>query len=216
VALAVAVPLAARRLSPQAQRRWSLFLAVFLLVTRAIHTWVQWLFGVPLLQQLPLHLCGVLIFVLAWMLWRRSYATFEVAYFWTLGGATQALLTPDLPVGFPHPGYLSFFASHGLLLLCAGWALIVFRFRPRPRSILKALLALNVYALALLPVNLALGTNYLYLLRKPGAASLLDLFGPWPWYLLVLEGVGLAVFALCYLPWWIADLVAQRKGAASV
>lgn len=216
VALAVAVPLAARRLSETTQRRLTMGLAVFLVATRAVHTWVQWLFGVPLLQQLPLHLCGILVFVSAWMLWRRSYATFEVAYFWTFGGATQALLTPDLPVGFPHPGYVTFFASHGLLLLAGFWGVLMLRFRPRPISILKAWAWLNLYALAVVPVNLALGTNYLYLMRKPGVASLLDHFGPWPWYLGVLEGIGLLVFSLCYLPWWIGDLRRRRSRPASV
>jgi uncharacterized membrane protein YwaF len=49
-------------------------------------------------------------------------------------------------------------------------------------------------------VNVAFGTNYMYLLRKPSAPTLLDHLGPWPWYLAGAELVGLLLFLLLYLP----------------
>jgi len=215
VALAVlALPLAGRRLPAAAQRRVAVTMALVMVVGRLADTLMRRLaWGVPIREQLPLHLCGILAFVCAWMLWRESYPTFEIAYFWGLAGTTQALVTPDLPVGFPHAGYLAFFANHALLLVSVAWGMAVLGFRPRPRSIVKAWLAVNVYAALVAPVNLLLDTNYLYLRRKPAGASLLDHFGPWPWYLLALEAVALVLFAFCYLPWALADRGRRRTSA---
>jgi len=206
VAAVVLLPAAGRRWPPAVQRRVAVGLALVLVVGRFVDTALRKLaFGVPIHDQLPLHLCGMLAFVCAWMLWRQSYATFEVAYCWTLAGATQAMLTPDLPVAFPHLGYLTFFANHALLVVAVAWAIGVWGFRPRPRSILVSWLSVNLYAALVAPINLLLDTNYLYLRRKPAGASLLDHFGPWPWYLVTLEVVALVLFALVYLPWWVVD-----------
>ena len=61
--------------------------------------------------------------------------------------------------------------------------------------------ALQVYGASVGAINGLTGWNYGYLCRKPAAPSLLDLLGPWPWYLLALEGVALATFWLLALPW---------------
>ena len=54
----------------------------------------------------------------------------------------------------------------------------------------------SMWAVAL--VNLAWGTNFLYLRRKPGAPTLLDWMGPWPVYILVAD-------ALAALLFWLLD-----------
>ena len=161
--------------------------------------------GQPLAYILPLHLCGVAVWLAVVVLWWRSFAVYEVLYFWGLAGTLQAILTPDLAVGFPHPHYLMFFLSHGLIIVAVLYATLVFDFRPTWRSLVKALVALNLLALVVAPVNLALDTNYLFLRAKPAGASLMDYLGPWPWYIAVLEGLGVVVFVLCYLPFAILD-----------
>jgi hypothetical integral membrane protein (TIGR02206 family) len=51
------------------------------------------------------------------------------------------------------------------------------------------------------PLNASAGTNYGFLNRKPGTRSLLDLLGPWPWYLIPETVLVLGVWALMTLPW---------------
>ena len=117
-----------------------------------------------------------------------------------MAGTVQAILTPDLPFGFPSLLYVSFFIGHGLVIVGVIYAVVVMGLRPTLASVGRALLATLAYAALIAPLNMALGTNYLYLRHKPEGASLMDYFGPWPWYLFVLLGVGTVIFLLCYAP----------------
>ncbi len=64
-------------------------------------------------------------------------------------------------------------------------------------------------------INLALGSNYLFIMHKPETASLLDVLGPWPWYILSMEALGFVIFFLLYLPWLVKDLRARRTAPAA-
>ena len=162
----------------------------------------------PWQEYLPLHLCRINAYLSAYMLIRRSYPAYEVTYFWAMAASTSALLTPDLREGFPHPLFVTFFLGHGLVVLASLLATWVFGFRPRFQSIAKALLAVIALAAVVAPVNLLLGTNYLYLAGKPTGASVLDYLGPWPWYLGGLLLMGAALFTICYVPF----LLLRRRG----
>lgn len=167
--------------------------------------------------MLPLHLCSVFVFLSAIMLVTRSYGIFEFAFFLGIAGAMQAFLTPDLgSYSFPHFRYFQVFVSHGLIIASALYMLIVEHMRPTWKSLLKVVIVGNLYYVALFFLNRALGSNYMYTSHKPETASLLDVLGPWPWYLLVIEGMAAVVFLLFYAPFAISDGVKKRRNSRAI
>lgn len=151
--------------------------------------------------SLPLHLCHLVLIACIVSLFRPTPLTGELAYFWGLGGTVQAVLTPDISEGFPSWEFIQFFWSHGGILLAIAHIITAEKFRPRPHSVLRMFLATNLYALAVGTLNFVFGWNYGYLRQAPVQPSLLDYLGPWPWYILSLEGIALASFWLLDLPW---------------
>lgn len=150
---------------------------------------------------LPLQLCDLSLFLSIAVLMTKKQLLTELLYYWGMGGATQALLTPDIgPYTFPHFVCYQFFISHFVILLACIYMISVEKFRPSFKSVIRTFIITNLYALFILPVNKLTGGNYLFLSRKPAGGSLLDLLGPWPWYILTLEAVALLLFVLLYLP----------------
>jgi len=70
---------------------------------------------------------------------------------------------------------------------------VVEGFRPTWRSVRSVLLWAHVYGVVIFVFNMLTGSNYLYISRKLETASVLDVLGPWPWYLIPMECIGLAV-----------------------
>lgn len=165
--------------------------------------WVLW----PGL--LPLHLCDITLWLTALAALRRSQALIELAYYWGLAGTTMALLTPEVQgLSWSYP-LVQFFVSHGLVVVTL-LVMSVSRTVPMaPSGWIRAFLWLQVVALFLAAFNVAFGTNYLYLLSKPAGASMLDLFGPWPWYLVAAEATGALLFFLLSLPFKRQRLAGQ-------
>lgn len=161
--------------------------------------------------SLPLQLCEALTFLSSFMLITDSYKAFEITYFITFAGALQALLTPDLYYPFPHYRFFNFFLSHGLMFTAVFYMIVVKGYKPRFISIFKTMLWLNIYMLVLIPVNLLTGGNYMFLCSKPVDGSILDYLGPWPWYLVSLEAVGLVLLLLCYAPYGLAAIFKSRN-----
>jgi hypothetical integral membrane protein (TIGR02206 family) len=154
--------------------------------------------------SLPLHLCGVSVLLAALMLYTRSFAIFELTYFWAMGGALQGLLTPDVEgYDFPHFRFLTTFISHGLIVTANLYLVFVLQMRPTFVSYLKSMAVINAYAAAMLLFNRATGANYGFLCRKPDSPTLFDLLGPWPWYLLSLEAIALALSFLFLVPFLV-------------
>ncbi len=151
--------------------------------------------------SLPLDLCSLVLVACIISLLRPSRFITEVAYFWGVGGALQALATPDLSQGFPSIEFILFFWGHGASLMAITFLITGPGFKPRKGSVIRMMIALNVYALLVGTVNAIMGWNYGYLCRKPYAPSLLDFLGPWPWYLLSIELIALVTFLILYIPW---------------
>ncbi len=172
------------------------------------HAWnIYW--GTWTIQtMLPLHLCSFTVWGSIYMLFtgNRNVYFYETLYFLGIGGATQALLTPDAgPYGFPHFRAFQTFISHGLLVIIPLYMTIVEGYRPTLASFKRVFIVTNLYMVVVFFVNLAIGSNYLFVAGKPEFPTLLDALAPWPWYIFELEAIGFAVFFLIYLPFLIKD-----------
>ena len=183
--------------------RWS-FAAVLILNEAGLGVWRArhgiWTFR----DSLPFHLCGVSVILVAVMLPLKSYGIFELTYFWAVGGALQGLITPDVEgFGFPHWRYLTTFISHGLIVTANLYMIFVLGMRPTFLSLLKSIVVLNIYGVLALVFNGLTKSNYGFLCRKPEQATLYDILGAWPWYLLSLDGLAIVISFLVYAPFLI-------------
>lgn len=163
-------------------------------------------------KMLPLHVCSILVWLSALMLINKSYRIYEFAYLLGIGGALQALITPDLGIyGFPHYRFFQTFISHGLIVIAALYMTFAEEMRPTWKSLIRVFSFTNIYMVAVYGVNTLIHSNYLYVNGKPPTASLLDLLPEWPIYLLYMEGLGLLTIFVLYLPFLIKDSVEAFK-----
>jgi len=170
------------------------------------HLWNAFTGQWTIQTMLPLHLCSMLVWTGALMLVTKNFFIYEFCYFLGIGGALQALLTPDLGLyGFPHFRFFQTYISHGLIISAAIYMTVVEGFRPTWKSLLRVALWINVYMVVVFGINMLIGSNYLFVAHKPPTASLLDLLPPWPWYILWMEAIGLVVCLILYLPFAIKD-----------
>ena len=125
------------------------------------------------------------------------------------------MLTPDLYVGFPSNEFFKYWIVHGGLVLLVLHHILAFRIYPRFKGVGLTFIWLNIYAALLYPLNLSIGANYFYLINKPGNASILDFFGPWPVYIFVAELVAMAFFAVAWLPFLLVGRSSRTAAAYS-
>jgi hypothetical integral membrane protein (TIGR02206 family) len=193
------------RQKPNVNRLCRVAMAVILIVSEVSLHWWLWSVGSWSIQySLPFHLSSLSIILSAILLLTKSYSLFEFTYFAGVGSAIQAMLTPDISsYTFPHFRYVHFFISHGGIILANLYMVFVEEYKPTLKSLWKAFLYLNLYALVIFILNDMLGGNYMYISEKPINPSILDYLGPWPYYILSLELLALISFGLLYLPFWM-------------
>lgn len=200
-ALTVAIVVAGARIPTAARVTIGKVVAVILLVNTAFwHVWNVAVGFWDAQSMLPLHLCSAMTFVTAFALWTRRPLLAALA--WMLGttGALQALLTPEVaPFGFPHYRVMQSWIQHSLLFLGGVWLVFAEGIRPTWRDLVRSWLLLHVYAAFTFVANLLIGSNYLFLNRKPEFATVLDALPPWPIYLLVLEVLASALMGIQWL-----------------
>jgi hypothetical integral membrane protein (TIGR02206 family) len=196
---------AQRKLAP-ASRTLRICLACIILLDSAVYYGVLIARGqLTFPDHLPLELCDASLCLVILALFTLNKTVFDLAYYGALAGATMALLTPNLWEAFPSFTTVQFFIDHGLIVvgvLFLAWSGLA---RPRPRSVLRAMVAVNLFAACVGTFDYAFKTDYMYLRAKPPNPSLLDVLGPWPWYLAATEFVACGVFLLLYLPFWRAN-----------
>lgn len=152
------------------------------------------------LKDLPLFICRLVSFVLPILFLTKNKALFGVLYFWIIAGTTNALITPDIIFGLPHFESIFYWLIHAGLVMSILYGVFVFGWQPKRRDIWRAFIWANVYLVSIHLLNTIMGANYSYTMHKPIKGSILDFFGPWPWYLVTGQLLALALFILFYLP----------------
>jgi len=161
-------------------------------------------------ETIPLHMCDLSEIFLVWFLLGGPRILYICAFFWGLGGATMAILTPD--ISHHDLDYIFFMVGHGMIVVGIMYATVTLGNRPYAKDIVTVSL---ITALVLLPIvygiNLLLGepANFWYLMTKPAGASLMDMFPEPPYHLIVTTPIAIAVFYLIYLPYFIKDRMAK-------
>jgi hypothetical integral membrane protein (TIGR02206 family) len=167
--------------------------------------------------HLPLHVCSIMVWLSIYMLLSKNYRIYEFAYFIGIAGALQPLLTPEAGVyGLWHFRALQTLAAHGTLVIAPIYMTTKEGFRPTLGSLLRVAIGTNIYMIIIHFINLAIGSNYLFTVSKPSTASLLDVLGPWPFYLLSMEAIGFIIFFLLYLPFMVKDMRSKRTETVAV
>lgn len=186
----------------EARRRARLLIVgTMLLIEASWHGWNVLNDAWSYRQHLPLHSCAISMWGSIYVVWARSYRVYEILFFIGTAGAIQTLLTPDAGAyGLPHFRALQTLSAHGMIIIAMTYMTVIEGFRPTWKSLWKTMLIGNVYLLLVTGINYLIGSNYMYTLQKPATASLLDMMGPWPWYILAGELVALLMFSLLYLP----------------
>ena len=161
-------------------------------------------------ETIPLHMCDLSEIFLVWFLLGGPRILYICAFFWGLGGATMAILTPD--ISHHDLDYIFFMVGHGMIVVGIMYATVTLGNRPYAKDIVTVSL---ITALVLLPIvygiNLLLGepANFWYLMTKPAGASLMDMFPEPPYHLIVTTPIAIAVFYLIYLPYFLKDRMAK-------
>ena len=188
-----------RQSNRQARRLGRILGAVTALIYAAILVYVL---TPPTLDSVPLQLTDLATVVAAYALWSQKHWAYALTYYWGLVLSTQALISPALQSpDFPHYQFLAFWAIHLLVV----WAAIYLTWgrgmRPDWRSYRIAVAVSAVWAVVTFTFNSFAGTNYGFINRKPSTASLLDVMGPWPWYVFIGTALIVTVWALMTWPW---------------
>ncbi|MGW6421298.1 YwaF family protein [Nocardia sp. NPDC055053] len=187
--------------SAAAARRFS---RAFGVVTLALYAAIYLYTMIPptIERSVPLRLTDLATVVAGYALWSHRRWAYALTYYWCLTLSTQALISPALESqDFPSKEFLAFWAIH----LAVVWAAIYLTWgigmRPDWRSYRIAVGVTAVWAALTFVFNTVAGTNYGFVNAKPATASLLDVLGPWPWYLATVAILLITVWALMTWPW---------------
>ena len=215
VVTAVVLALVYRKLQPKARNIMRITVACLIIADELFKMVCLFIGGRYEAGYLPLHLCSINIFLVAFHIFKKSKLIENFLYAFCIPAAIIALLTPswtELPVGnFMH---IHSFTVHILLgvypiMLTAGGDI-----KPELKMAPKCLLLLLCMAVPVLIVNILFDTNFMFLMRTDDIAFLelfKNLFGSHLWCFPILLPI---VLVIMYLPIFIKGKIQSKKSKA--
>jgi len=160
--------------------------------------------GVALVDNLPLHLCDLSVFVMLITLATANRRLAELSYFAGVTGALIAVLVPAISeTGLIRPiAEIRYFVTH-IALVGVGFYFTFGRgYHPRFGAVVRSYVAVHLYALLIMPINLFLDTNYFFTLSAPK----IEFLHQYPhWFFLAVTSLAfMTCFVVMHLPFvWL-------------
>jgi hypothetical integral membrane protein (TIGR02206 family) len=117
--------------------------------------------------DLPLALCNMAVLVAAAACLWWVPVLVELTYFWGLTGTFQAVITPDLDMGFRHRVFFQHVVGHVGIVTRALFLVIGLRITPRPGAVRRTYAVTAAYTAFVGSVDWVSGANYMFLRHPP-------------------------------------------------
>jgi len=153
-------------------------------------------------DDLPIHVCRVLAVTCPFVIWFDKRYWMGIFYFWILAGTLNANITPDVEYAFPHWSYFNYWMVHSFLIIIPLYYVFVFKMKITLKDLKNAFWMANLFLVITYFINVLLNSNYMYSRGKPPSATILDVMGPWPIYLITGQLLALVLFFVLYLPFY--------------
>jgi hypothetical integral membrane protein (TIGR02206 family) len=158
-----------------------------------------WRDGLHFPDRMPFNLCNISTWMAVLACATLAPLAVEWVYYLGFAGAAMALLMPDMGDSWPP----RFFLNHGGIVVAA--STLVFGGvggrvgTIRSGAVWRCFGLLLVYAALVGTFDRVYGMNYGYLCSKPEGVTLMNLMGPWPFYLFWTALLALGLFGLMEL-----------------
>ena len=171
------------------------------MISRAIfiHAYLIYLGKWNIQSSLPLQMCSISAILAGVVIFWRNQWLYEFLFFWGIPGAFHSLLTPEFTNGTEGFLFVEYFISHGGIILNALFITLYLDMKPRKGSWWRIAIWSQIPVGIIAIINWFIDANYMYLCEKPIVNNPF-IVGEWPWYILILEAVGLLHFLIVYLP----------------
>lgn len=179
--------------------QYSLWLCTAMIFWQLFKTLFKMAYGnFNIAEDLPLQLCNLMPFALYYAYHTHSRQIWAIFLFWILLGSSQSLFTPTLTEVLPHYDAIRYWLVHFGIVLLTFFGFFAMGWRLKYSDIWKSGLTMNISALFIYGINIALSSNYFFLNAKPPGKTFYSLLPDWPIYILWLELVWVLGFHTIY------------------
>jgi hypothetical integral membrane protein (TIGR02206 family) len=191
------------KLNNQNKTKVNYFLAVLLALQIVVfNSWHIIHQDFDLTRFLPFHLCTISAYISVLSLIANKNWLYKLQFFWSPVAAAIALLLPEMGANenFPNFRFIEFFWSHSLIVIIAFWIIFSGKLKLKYSDIWIYFGSLLAFAFGIVFwINKAIGSNYMYLMKK--TAGSMDFLPSEPYHVFGLLGIFLLVFHVQFFVW---------------
>jgi hypothetical integral membrane protein (TIGR02206 family) len=165
--------------------------------------------------SLPISVCQTVMIFSPFLLLTKNQKLFDIFYFWTLSGSTNALITPAIldNYGPTKYRYYQFWIGHTGIFIVIFYCIFVLQMKVTFKSMIRSITWLSIFSLLGIYANSSIkGANYLFLSGSEAGTSILDLLPTYlPARVIILFILVSILFTIAYLPWYLMSKKERYK-----